>query len=103
MSELPASPGVYLVSDLDLTTMYYLEACGNMRVALDQLSSGRRGRQAPVRARLARFLGISDAQAGRYLKQHGLVRWIELEESDAIALGHFAAALLRPELMEETT
>jgi hypothetical protein len=103
VNELPASPGVYLVSDLDLTTMYYLEACGNMRVALDQLSSGRRGRQAPVRARLARFLGISDAQAGRYLKQHGLVRWIELEESDAVALGHFAAALLRPELMEDTT
>jgi hypothetical protein len=103
VSELPASPGVYLVSDLDLTTMYYLEACGNMRVALDQLSSGRRGRQGPVRARLARFLGISDAQAGRYLKQHGLVRWIELEESDAVALGHFGAALLRPELMEETT
>jgi hypothetical protein len=101
LSELPASPGVYLVSDLDLTTMYYLEACGNMRSALDQLTSGRRGRQGSVRARLARFLGISDPQASRYLKQHGVVRWIEQEESDAIALGHFAAALLRPELMEE--
>jgi hypothetical protein len=103
LNELPASPGVYVVSDLDLTTMYYLEACGNMRSALDQLTSGRRGRQGSVRARLARFLGISDSQASRYLKQHGVVRWIELEESDAVALGHFAAALLRPELMEEIT
>lgn len=103
LSELPASPGVYVVSDLDLTTMYYLEACGNMRSALDQLTSGRRGRQGSVRAKLARFLGISDSQATRYLKQHGVVRWIELEESDAVALGHFAAALLRPELMDELT
>ncbi len=103
ISELPASPGVYLVSDLDLTTMYYVEACGNMRAAMDQLVSGRHTRQGSVRARLGRYLGISDAQAGRYLKQHGLVRWIELEESEAVALGHFAAAVLRPELMEEST
>ena len=103
VNELPSSPGVFLVSDLDLTTMYYLESCGNMRAAMEQLSSGRRGRDASVRTRLARYLGISDAQAGRYLKQHGVVRWIEMEESDAIALGHFAAALLRPELMEENS
>ncbi len=101
LNEVPASPGVYLVSDLDLTTMYYLEAFGNMRSAMDQLVSGRRGRQGSVRARLARYLGISDSQASRYLKQHCVVRWIELEESDAIALGHFAAALLHPELKEE--
>ncbi len=101
LNEVPASPGVYLVSDLDLTTMYYLEAFGNMRSAMDQLVSGRRGRQGSVRARLARYLGISDAQASRYLKQHCVVRWLELEDTDAIALGHFAAALLRPELMEE--
>ena len=103
ISELPASPGVYLVSDLDLTTMYYVESCGNIRAAMDQLVSGRHTRQGSVRSRLGRYLGISDAQAGRYLKQHGLVRWIELEESEAVALGHFAAAVLRPELMEEST
>jgi hypothetical protein len=103
ISELPASPGVYLVSDLDLTTMYYVESCGNIRAAMDQLVSGRHTRQGSVRARLGRYLGISDAQAGRYLKQHGLVRWIEFEESEAVALGHFAAAVLRPELMEEST
>ncbi len=103
IGELPASPGVYLVSDLDLTTMYYVEACGNIRAAMDQLVSGRHTRQGSVRARLGRYLGISDAQAGRYFKQHGLVRWIELEESEAVALGHFAAAVLRPELMEEST
>jgi chemotaxis protein histidine kinase CheA len=102
LAEVPASPGVYLVSDLDLTTMYHLEAFGNMRQAMDQLVSGRRGRQGSVRARLARYLGISDSQASRYLKQHCVVRWIELEVSDAVALGHFAMALLRPELMEDT-
>lgn len=102
LHEVPASPGVYLVSDLDLTTMYYLEACRNMRSGMDQLVSGRRGRQGSVRARLASYLGISDSQASRYMRQHCAVRWIEHEESDAVALGHFAAALLRPELMDET-
>ncbi len=102
LHEVPASPGVYLVSDSDLTTMYYLEACRNMRSGMDQFVSGRRGRQGSVRARLASYLGISDSQASRYMRQHCAVRWIEHEESDAVALGHFAAALLRPELMDET-
>lgn len=102
LNEVPANPGVYLVSDLDLTTTYYLEACRNMRSATDLLVSGRRGRQGSVRARLARYLGISDGQASRYLKQHCAVRWMELEEAEAVALGHFATALLRPELMEES-
>lgn len=102
VGELPANPGVFLLSDLDLTTMYYLEACGNMRSALDQLVSGRRGRQGSVRSRLAKYLGISDSQAGRYLKEHCAARWIDLEESDSNALGHFARAVLRPELMEES-
>jgi hypothetical protein len=100
VGELPANPGVYLVSDQDLTTMYYLEACGNMRSAMDQLVTGRRGRQGSVRAQLAKYLGISDSQASRYLKQHCVARWIDLEESDSNALGHFAQAVLRPELME---
>jgi hypothetical protein len=100
--ELPANPGVFLVSDLDLTTMYYLEACGNMRSAMDQLISGRRGRQGSIRSRLAKYLGISDSQASRYLKEHCAARWIDLEESDSNALGHFARAVLRPELMEES-
>jgi hypothetical protein len=101
IDELPASPGVYVVSDLDLTTIYYVETYGNIRAAVEQLLSGRRGRQGSVRARLARYLGIGDSQATRYLKQHCVVRWLEFEETDAIALGHFAIALLRPELNEE--
>lgn len=100
--ELPANPGVFLLSDLDLTTMYYLEACGNMRSAIDQLVSGRRGRQGSVRSRLAKYLGITDSQASRYLKEHCAARWIDLDESDSNALGHFARAVLRPELMEES-
>lgn len=101
VDEAPASPGVYMVSDLDLTTVYYVEAYGNMRVAMEQLVSGRRGRQGSVRARLAQYLGIGDSQATRYLKQHCVVRWLELEESDAVALCHFATGVFRPELNEE--
>ncbi|HEV2388673.1 MAG TPA: hypothetical protein VGS20_15625 [Candidatus Acidoferrales bacterium] len=103
VDEAPASPGVYMVSDLDLTTVYYVEAYGNMRVAMEQLVSGRRGRQGSVRSRLAQYLGIGDSQATRYLKQHCVVRWLELEESDAVALSHFATAVFRPELNEEGT
>lgn len=99
--ELPASPGVYVISDHDLTTFYYVEQYGNIRAAVDQMLSGRRGRQGSVRARLARYLGISDSQTAKYLKQHCVVRWLEMEESDAVALGHFAIAVLRPKLNEE--
>ncbi|HVB99152.1 MAG TPA: hypothetical protein VNJ12_07475 [Candidatus Dormibacteraeota bacterium] len=99
-NELPANPGVFLVSDLDLTTTYYLEACGNMRSAMSQFITGRRGRQGSVRSKLAKYLGINDSQASRYLKQHCVARWIDLEEADSEALGHFARAVLRPELME---
>lgn len=100
LSEVPANPGILLVSDHDLTTVYYLEACGNLRSAMDQLMSGRRGRQGAVRSRLAKYLGVNDSQASRYMKEHCVARWIALEESDANALGHFARGVLRPELME---
>lgn len=103
LQELPASPGVYVVSDLDLTTFYYVESYGNIRAAIDQLLSGRRGRQGSVRSRLARYLGIGDNQTTRYLKQHCVVRWLEMEEGDAVSLGHFAIAVLRPKLNEEET
>jgi hypothetical protein len=102
VEEAPSSPGIFLVTDVDLTTVYYVEAYGNLRFAMEQLVSGRRSRQGSVRTRLAHYLGISDTRATRYLKEHCVARWLELEESDALALGHFTTAVLRPELNEES-
>lgn len=99
---LPASPAAYILSDADLATVYWVGACSNLRSAIEQMMGGRRrGGRGSFRGQLARYLGISDSQATRYLKQHCVVRWLELEETDAQALAHFATAVLRPELSEE--
>ena len=103
--EAPAGPGVYLLSDSDLVTSYYVENCKTLRVALGHLARGGRGakgaqREGSVRSRLAEHLGISDAKVSQYLKQHCLVRWIQLEE-EAPHLAHFAIAVLRPPLNAE--
>jgi hypothetical protein len=96
----PAGPGVLLLSDSELTSHYYVEPCQTLRVALRLIVQGKAGRsQSTVRARLAEHLGINDAQAGKYLKQHCAVRWIQLDEG-AAHLAHFAVALLRPALNE---
>ena len=103
--EAPAGPGVYLLSDSDLVTSYYIEACKTLRVALAHLARGGRGakgsqRDASVRSRLAEHLEISDAKVSQYLKQHCLVRWIQLDE-EAPHLAHFAIAVLKPALNVE--
>jgi predicted transcriptional regulator len=53
-----------------------------------------------VRSRLAEHLGISDAKVSQYLKQHCLVRWLQLDE-EAPHLAHFAIAVLKPPLNAE--
>lgn len=97
----PAGPGVLLLSDSELTSHYYVEACQTLRVALRLIVQGKsgRGREGSVRASLAEHLDISDSKVAKYLKEHCAVRWIQLDEG-AAHLAHFAIALLRPALNE---
>jgi hypothetical protein len=101
--QAPVGPGVFLLSDSDLQSLYYVEACKTLRGALSQLARGRsraahrEGRS--LRARLADHLGIGETRVSRYLKESCVVRWLQLDE-DAGALAHFAVAVLTPALNE---
>lgn len=98
----PAGPGVFLLSDSDEVTHYYVEACQTLRIALGNLSRGRGGsREASfsLKGQLAEHLGISEARVKDYLKKHCTVRWIQLDEG-ASHLAHFAIAVLKPVLNE---
>ncbi len=99
----PAGPGVYLLSDSDLITTYYVEACHTLRVGLGHLLRGGRSARSgghsegSLRARLAEHLGISEAKVSQYLKQHCVVRWIQLDD-EATYLANFAIGVLRTPL-----
>jgi hypothetical protein len=95
--EAPAGPGVFVITDTDLTTYYYVEACQTLRVGIgNMLRSGRGSREGPnLKEKLAEHLGIDDARVGKYLKDHCCVRWLQLDEG-APLLAHFAVAVLRP-------
>jgi hypothetical protein len=101
--QAPVGPGVYLLSDSDLQSIYYVEACKTLRGALAQLARGRvrtasrEGRS--LRARLAEHLEIGETRVSRYLKESCVVRWLQLDE-DAGAVAHFAIAVLTPVLNE---
>ncbi|MBI1738369.1 MAG: hypothetical protein HYR58_03895 [Acidobacteria bacterium] len=97
----PAGPGVLLLSDSDLTTYYYVEACATLRIALRILVQGQRGRERgeSIRGRLAEHLDISESKVAKYLQEHCAVRWLQLDEG-ASHFAHFAVALLRPALNE---
>ncbi|HEV2289208.1 MAG TPA: hypothetical protein VGR81_09680 [Candidatus Acidoferrales bacterium] len=104
IAEAPAGPGVFLLSDSDLMTNYYVEACQTLRIGTSQLArAGRAGRgaraegKASLRAQLAEHLEINDTQVNDYLKKHCVVRWLQLDE-DAPHVAHFAIAVLRPAL-----
>lgn len=104
MEDAPAGPGVFLLSDSDLMTNYYIEACQTLRVGVNQLArSGRAGRGARtegkpgLRSQLAEHLEINDTQVTDYLRKHCVVRWLQLDEN-ASHVAHFAIALLRPVL-----
>jgi len=104
LDEAPAGPGVFLLSDADLMTNYYVEACQTLRIGASQLAkAGRAGRGAraegkgSLRSQLAEHLEISETQVSDYLKKHCVVRWLQLDE-DAPRLAHFAIAVLRPAL-----
>jgi hypothetical protein len=97
----PAGPGVLLLSDSDLTTYYYVEACSTLRVALRILMQGQRGRERgeSIRGRLAEHLDISESKVAKYLQEHCAVRWLQLDDG-ASHFAHFAIAMLRPVLNE---
>ncbi len=109
LESAPAGPGVFLLSDSDQITSYYVEACQTLRVGLGNLARGsgrsttkvaRGGRPAfdsGLKTKLAEHLGIGEAKVSQYLKDHCVVRWIQLDD-DAPHLAHFAIGVLRTPL-----
>jgi hypothetical protein len=99
--DAPAGPGVFLLSDSDLVTSYYVEACQTLRIGLGHLLRGGRGpRTHPdgtLRARLAEHLGISESKVGDYMKKYCVVRWIQLDDA-APHFAHFTIGVLRTPL-----
>jgi hypothetical protein len=97
----PAGPGVFLVTDSDLTSYYYVEACQTLRIAIPNLlrgGSSRRGADS-IKPQLAEHLGIAETRVGKYLADHCVVRWLQLDEG-ASHFAHFVIAVLRPVLNE---
>lgn len=108
VDEAPAGPGVFLLSDSDQITLYYVEACQTLRIGLANLVRGGRGGKArpsgrgftdrsDLKVKLAEYLGISEAKVSQYLKDHCVVRWLQLDEN-APLLAHFAIGVLRTPL-----
>jgi hypothetical protein len=97
----PAGPGVLVLTDSDLTSYYYVEPCQTLRVAVANLLRGgaaRRGADS-IKPRLAEHLGIPESRVAKYLADHCVVRWLQLDEG-ASHFAHFAIAVLRPVLNE---
>ncbi len=95
--EAPAGPGVFLVTDTDQTSYYYVESCQTLRVGIGNMARGGRGSResAVMKEKLADHLGITESRVTKYLKDHCKVRWLQLDEG-APLLAHFAIAVLRP-------
>jgi len=96
----PAGPGVWVLTDSDLTTYYYVEACQTLRVAIPNLmrsSAMRRGES--IRPQLADHLGIPESRVAKYLSDHCVVRWLQMDD-DAAHFAHFLIAVLHPTLNE---
>jgi hypothetical protein len=97
----PAGPGVFVLTDSDLTSYYYVEACQTLRIAIGNLlrsGSSRRGADS-IKPQLAHHLGIPEARVAKYLAEHCVVRWLQLDEG-ASNFAHFVIAVLRPALNE---
>ncbi len=105
----PAGPGVFLLSDSDQITSYYVEACQTLRVGLGNLVRGGRsgknirgGRNysdgsSGLKGKLAEHLGINESKVSQYMKDHCVVRWVQLDD-DAPHLAHFVIGVLRTPL-----
>jgi hypothetical protein len=110
--DAPAGPGVFLLSDSDQITSYYVEACQTLRVGVGNLVRGTRSSagkttrgsrtsfDSGLKAKLAEHLGITEAKVSQYLKDHCVVRWIQMDD-DAPHLAHFAIGVLRTPLNVE--
>lgn len=97
----PAGPGVFVLTDEEMTSYYYVESCDTLRVAIANLVRGgvnRRGAPS-IKPLLADFLGIPEARVSKYLADHCVVRWLQLDEG-AQHFAHFTIAVLRPALNE---
>jgi len=103
----PAGPGVFLLSDSDQISSYYIEACQTLRVGIGNLARGGRSGKPPagrnysndsgLKSKLADHLGINEGKVSQYMKDHCVVRWIQLDD-DAPLLAHFAIGVLRTPL-----
>jgi hypothetical protein len=96
----PAGPGVWVLTDSDMSTYYYVEACQTLRVAIPHLlrgSAAKRGES--IKPKLAEHLGIPESRVGKYLADHCVVRWLQMDE-DAAHFAHFLIAVLHPALNE---
>ena len=93
----PVGPGVFLLTDSDLTTYYYVEPCQTLRVAIGHLLRGGSSRRSEesIKPRLAEHLGIAESRVTKYLAEHCVVRWLQLDEG-ASHFAHFVIAVLRP-------
>jgi len=97
----PAGPGVLVLTDSDLTSYYFVEACQTLRIAVGNLLRGgasRRGADS-IKPRLAEDLGIPESRVAKYLADHCVVRWLQLDEG-ASHFAHYVIAVLRPSLNE---
>jgi hypothetical protein len=97
----PVGPGVFVLTDSDLTSYYYVEACQTLRIAIANLSRGgasRRGADS-LKPQLAEHLGIPETRVSKYLADHCVVRWLQLDEG-ASHFAHFVTAVIRPTLNE---
>jgi len=96
----PVGPGVFVLTDSDMTSYYHVEACQTLRIAIGNLvrGSSRRGADS-IKPRLAEHLGIPEARVTKYLSEHCVVRWLQLDEG-ASHFAHFVIAVLRPTLNE---
>jgi hypothetical protein len=97
----PVGPGVFVLTDSDLTSYYYVEACQTLRIAVGNLLRGgasRRGADS-LKPQLAEHLGIPESRVTKYLADHCVVRWLQLDEG-ASHFAHFVTAIIRPTLNE---
>ena len=97
----PVGPGVFVLSDSDLTSYYYVETCQTLRIAVSNLLRGNASRRGvdSIKPQLAEHLGIPEARVAKYLADHCVVRWLQLDEG-ASHFAHFVISILRPTLNE---
>ncbi len=95
----PAGPGVWVLTDEDLSTYYYVESCQTLRVGIGQVLRGSSRSGTPLKPQLAEHLGIAETRVAKYLSDHCVVRWLQMDDG-APHFAHFLIAVLRPTLNE---